>query len=255
MALGDQVAAEHAGSGLDRAQALRAYVALIAVGLARTVRADRASRDGGRPARLVRRFAALIEAHYREHWSVADYAAALAVSPTHLGRLCRAEAGLAPSRLVEGRLVQEARRSLAYTDMSVAEIAYDLGFEDPAYFTRVFARATGLAPPPTAPASSAGRSDRTATAHWQPYGAGARGASSPRSRRSTAQAPPSGCSSSYGLRTDPTGQRHPSTGAKPAHVPTETHGNTGGPGGLLVGGRGATAAQVSHVCDRGKPMI
>jgi AraC family transcriptional activator of pobA len=48
--------------------------------------------------------------------------------------------------MIRDRLVREARRNLVYTNKSIAQIAYALGFEDPAYFSRTFANATGLAP-------------------------------------------------------------------------------------------------------------
>ena len=50
------------------------------------------------------------------------------------------------SRIVEERLIREARRNLVYTNLPVSQIAYMLGYNDPAYFSRVFANATGMAP-------------------------------------------------------------------------------------------------------------
>ena len=47
----------------------------------------------------MRRFEALLEAHYLQHWKVADYARALAVTPTHLSRVARAATGAPVSRL------------------------------------------------------------------------------------------------------------------------------------------------------------
>ena len=49
-------------------------------------------------------------------------------------------------RLIEARLMREARRNLAYTHLGVATIAYTLGYADPAYFTRAFTRDAGLSP-------------------------------------------------------------------------------------------------------------
>ena len=77
---------------------------------------------------------------------MADYANALAVSPTHLSRVTRAATGRPATRLIEERIIREARRNLVYTNLPVSTIAYTLGFEDPAYFSRVFSRATGLSP-------------------------------------------------------------------------------------------------------------
>ncbi len=95
---------------------------------------------------LLRRFEALLEAHCLEHWKVADYARALAVTPTHLSRVVRAATGEPASRLIDTRVMREARRNLAYTNLGIGTIAYTLGFSDPAYFSRVFTRALGMSP-------------------------------------------------------------------------------------------------------------
>jgi len=95
---------------------------------------------------LQRRFETLLETGFLKQWSVADYAAALAVSPTHLSRVLRGATGMSTSRLIEARLIREARRMLAYTNLPVSQVAYALGYIDPAYFSRAFRRATGLPP-------------------------------------------------------------------------------------------------------------
>jgi AraC family transcriptional regulator, transcriptional activator of pobA len=55
-------------------------------------------------------------------------------------------AGASPLRLVQDRLMLEAKRALLYSNMTIAEVGYHLGFEDPAYFSRFFAKAEGLSP-------------------------------------------------------------------------------------------------------------
>ena len=107
----------------------------------------RSDSDAALPdAPLRARFERLLEETFRQHWSVSDYARALSVSPTHLSRVLRQATGLPASRAIEDRVLREARRQLFYTNLSIAEIAYLLGYNDPAYFSRVFARATGMAP-------------------------------------------------------------------------------------------------------------
>jgi AraC family transcriptional activator of pobA len=54
--------------------------------------------------------------------------------------------GHSAQHLIEARLLREARRHLAFTHLSISTIAYALGFTDPAYFSRVFSRDTGLSP-------------------------------------------------------------------------------------------------------------
>jgi AraC family transcriptional activator of pobA len=87
-----------------------------------------------------------VERACRSPLALADYARALGVTPTHLSRVARALTGRPASRLILERRLLEARRALAYTSMQVAEIAYMLGYGDPAYFARVFAQACGESP-------------------------------------------------------------------------------------------------------------
>lgn len=142
----EAIAATFAGRDFARAQILRSLAGLLLARIAQSIAyAGPADSRATAPEILVR-FEALLERHYAEHWSVADYARALAVSPTHLSRLARQATGRPATRLIEERIVREARRNLIYTNLSISTIAYSLGYRDPAYFSRVFARATGLAP-------------------------------------------------------------------------------------------------------------
>ncbi len=94
----------------------------------------------------VARFADLVDRHVRTGWRVADYARALGVSPTHLNRLCQSATGASAQRYIEGRLFQEACRMIAYTMQDIAAIGYNLGFDDPSYFSRAFRRNVGMTP-------------------------------------------------------------------------------------------------------------
>jgi AraC family transcriptional activator of pobA len=114
----------------------------VARQLAQTTLADAKFNDSV----LVQRFKELIEKNFKSHWTVGQYAKALSISPTHLSRLTRAANGSSALRMIEARLMREARRNLAYTNLSVSSIAYTLGFSDPAYFSRVFTRDAGISP-------------------------------------------------------------------------------------------------------------
>jgi len=142
-----QIWAEFNGRLPGRALLLRGQCASLLARVAREAAAQAATRDvPSAPSELLRRFETALEAHYLEHWTVADYARALAITPTHLSRITRAALGEPASRLIDARVMREARRNLAYTNLSVKTIAYTLGFSDPAYFSRVFTRALGLSP-------------------------------------------------------------------------------------------------------------
>jgi AraC family transcriptional activator of pobA len=140
-----QIHAEYHGRQFARAHLLRSLTSAL-LGLVARELADRTAAEGTGATDLFRRFEALLEQHFLEHWSVADYAATLSISPTHLSRLSRAATGHAASGLIQERIIREARRNLVYTNLPVSTIAYALGFNDPAYFSRLFAGATGLSP-------------------------------------------------------------------------------------------------------------
>jgi AraC family transcriptional activator of pobA len=95
---------------------------------------------------LVGRYADLVEKQFREHAPLEAHAARLGVSVAHLSRACRMVTGRSALALLQDRRLLEARRSLVYTSMTVAEIAFALGFSDPAYFSRFFAARAGVPP-------------------------------------------------------------------------------------------------------------
>lgn len=95
---------------------------------------------------LTKRFLQLVEAHYLDTSSVVDYADMLHVTPNHLIETVRSTVGLPPGKIIHDRLLLEAKRLLRYSELQVAEIASQLNFEDPSYFSRYFRKCVGLSP-------------------------------------------------------------------------------------------------------------
>jgi AraC family transcriptional activator of pobA len=138
--LGDMLLREFGRSAPGRHAALRG---LLAATLANVMRLTGTPNTNGPDVaapegELVARFRRLVELRYREHGGLARYAAELGVSPARLRRACLSVAGQSPAELVHLRLLVEAERQLRYTSLSVAQVAYHLGFHDPAYFSRFF---------------------------------------------------------------------------------------------------------------------
>lgn len=131
-------------------RAARHHLGLLAVWLDRQLERERGAEPlPGRPQaaqRLTARYASLIERDFRANRSVADYAAALGVTPTHLTRACRATCGKGAHALLEDRMLFEARRLLSETRMPVRAVAETLGYASASYFTRAFQRAAGVTP-------------------------------------------------------------------------------------------------------------
>ena len=142
--LEDEFAAPDAAGSPVPLWLARAIVWRLARHGARQARgADGAGRGG---QALFTRFVVLVEAHHREHWPVARYADRLGLTPERLNRLTRAETGQAALDLVHERLAREACRRLTYVAAPISKLAFELGFQDPAYFCRFFKRRTGRSP-------------------------------------------------------------------------------------------------------------
>lgn len=141
-----QIWLEFSSQEKARALMLRGLSGVLLAWVARQLAAASIGDAQANDSVLVQRFKALIEQNFASHWKVSQYAKALSISPTHLSRLTRAANGMSALRMVEARLMREARRNLAYTNLSISSIAYTLGFSDPAYFSRVFTRDAGISP-------------------------------------------------------------------------------------------------------------
>lgn len=103
-------------------------------------------RANGAAARLVAAYTDLIERDYRSDKGVAEYAAALGVTPTHLTRCCNQTCGRSALAILRDRVTYEACVMLRETQLPVATIASDLGFKSAAYFTRSFQAKMGNTP-------------------------------------------------------------------------------------------------------------
>lgn len=88
-------------------------------------------------------FNQLVEEQYTSHATLPRYAEQLNLTTARLNDICRRVSGLSSKRLIAERLMKEARRMLALTAMPVSEIAFKLGYEDPAYFARFFKKHAG----------------------------------------------------------------------------------------------------------------
>ncbi len=95
---------------------------------------------------LYREFEKLIEEQYRNHLTVPDYCKLLNITDNRLYSICRSVVDQTPTHLCHERLLLEAKRSLFYTVMSITELSYDLGFREPAHFSKFFCNGVGMSP-------------------------------------------------------------------------------------------------------------
>ena len=104
--------------------------------------------------RIVRAMHYIAE-HFARDLDIPEVASHVGLSRAHFTRLFRRESGISPRCYIESCRIEEAQHLLQNNALTVAEVAYACGFEDPARFSNVFKARTGRSPstvrPPTAP--------------------------------------------------------------------------------------------------------
>jgi AraC family transcriptional regulator, transcriptional activator of pobA len=88
-------------------------------------------------------FKLVVETHLTEQPSISAIAEKLALTTNSLYRIVKEYSGSSPKDFLTNRLMIEAQRKLHYSNLSVKELAYELGFNDPDYFSRLFKKCTG----------------------------------------------------------------------------------------------------------------
>lgn len=92
------------------------------------------------------RFRQLLEQNFHSVHTVQEYADMLNISSRTLTKYVGQSTYRSPLQMINDRIVLEAKRQLRHTSMSIKEIGYELGFEDPSYFVKFFKRLTGKMP-------------------------------------------------------------------------------------------------------------
>lgn len=141
--LANRLEQEFAGSGAFRASQLVA----LSHGLLSDLAASRPEGRQTTPSdRRMQAFQAQIADPASKGWRLTEHARALGITPGHLNRICRAVTGQSASRHLETALMTEAARLLAFTRLGAAEIGFQLGYDDPSYFSRRFRNLLGESP-------------------------------------------------------------------------------------------------------------
>jgi AraC family transcriptional regulator, transcriptional activator of pobA len=90
-------------------------------------------------------FKQLVEKKFTQWHKVSDYASHLSISPDYLNNVIKSNIGNTAKEFIQNRIVIEAKRLGLVTSLSSKEIAFSLGFDDPAHFSKFFKNATGTA--------------------------------------------------------------------------------------------------------------
>jgi len=127
-------------------EAMLAQGALLSVWLRRALLAEEDVPRQNAAERLTRAFTALVARDYQSGKPMADYAAALGVTPTHLTRSCKQVTGQTAADLITEATLHAARERLERGALPIQTIAAELGFGSAAYFTRFVQHHTSRTP-------------------------------------------------------------------------------------------------------------
>lgn len=125
---------------------LRAYLHILLTKIHRLYLIDHPEMGSVTSSSLVRQFKQLVSEYFITEHGVHDYAKRMGITTSHLKDTVKAITGSAPGSIIRQQLIVEAKRLLAHSNVTVAEIGYCLNFEDASYFGRFFKRETGMSP-------------------------------------------------------------------------------------------------------------
>jgi AraC family transcriptional regulator, transcriptional activator of pobA len=95
---------------------------------------------------VLRNYFYLVEMHYKTKHSVSDYADLLNKPPKSITNLFAANYNKSPLKVIQERILIESKRYLSFSDRSIKETAFELGFDDMQSFSRFFKNMEGVSP-------------------------------------------------------------------------------------------------------------
>lgn len=139
-----QMHAEYTAEQAMHLEVVRSYLKILLIQAARLFAHQmQGAKESSRSVCLARQFMDLVDNQFRAKSKVADYADRLNVTPSHLNDTVKRVTGQPASDHIKHRVILEAKRRAYFGNNSAKEIAFDLGFDDEAHFSKYFKNNTG----------------------------------------------------------------------------------------------------------------
>ena len=144
VSLADKMIQEYNNVLEFRTDILKGCLKLFMICLCRQFQQENQSTSWSRKSDLVKLFFEQLEKHYASKKMVKEYAGMLGVSPNYLNGIVKELSGRTASHHIQQRIVLEAKRRVLHEGYTLKETAYDLGFGDPAHFSKYFKNCSGI---------------------------------------------------------------------------------------------------------------
>jgi AraC-like DNA-binding protein len=99
-----------------------------------------------KPDALFLKFLEMVRENFKHNYSLAELAHQLGTTQAKLNEMAKLHTGKTAQHVIYGLIISEAQRLLTYQSLSVKEVAYQLGFNDPFYFSNFFKKYTHCSP-------------------------------------------------------------------------------------------------------------
>ena len=142
----ERLADEYDKEGYRAQDVIRSYLFILLVQASREAVPTMSMEVGSRSQRLYRGFQTLLDEQFTTMQDPVAYARLLRCTERALNEAVRRCAGITAAQLIRDRVILEAKRLLAHSGGQVSQVATQLGFDDPAYFSRCFKKHTGRTP-------------------------------------------------------------------------------------------------------------
>ncbi|MCY0965649.1 helix-turn-helix domain-containing protein [Parathalassolituus penaei] len=145
----DMISREALTTSLYNASSANLLLSALLVKLSRlqqTEELPQKNAQSSRKTEQIERFRLLVRKSLGTLVSVERYASEIGITASQLRRVCQEVLGESPLNIINAEIIHSAQRDLAFSTMTVQEIAYSLGFDDPAYFSRFYRNKTGQTP-------------------------------------------------------------------------------------------------------------
>jgi AraC-like DNA-binding protein len=140
----EKLVKEHQNINMFRAEILKRYFKILLIYLTRQFEEYIDNNTQTRDIEVVGHFMHLLEKEFLLKKMVSDYAERLFLTPNYLNQIIKKLTGHSAGYHIRQRIVLEAKREAVYSDKSMKEIAYMLGFSDVCHFSKFFKKLTGM---------------------------------------------------------------------------------------------------------------